>query len=77
MFSSLNFFDYVIIISGVLLCFKRVAEMERWHTLRVLVLSSMLTCIVIVFFVAYGFTFGEPHYFDYDCPSREHFCVTE
>ncbi len=78
MFQSLNFFDYVIILSGALLCFKRVAEMERYHDLRVVILTTILSAVVILFFVAVGFTFGNPHYFYYDdCPSPEHFCYTE
>ena len=57
MFSNFNFFDYVIILSGLLLCFKRVAEMERYHLVRVVVLTSILSFFVILFF-GFGLTFG-------------------
>ena len=75
MFQSLNFFDYVIILSGALLCFKRVAEMERYHDLRVVILTTIFSFIVFVFFLAFGLSLGDPIY--YDCPSAEHFCMTE
>jgi uncharacterized membrane protein YesL len=75
MFSSLNFVDYIILISGGILCLKRVAQMERYHNLRVVVLTTILSFIVFFFFLAYGVTFGDPIY--YDCPSPEHFCMTE
>jgi hypothetical protein len=74
MFSDLNFLDYVIILFGVLLCLKRVAEMERYHALRVVVLSVVLGFVAGFFFLAFALTFGEP--FQYECPP-EHFCHTE
>ena len=78
MFSNFNFVDYVILISGGLLCLKRVAQMERYHYLRVVVLTTILSFIVLLFFLAYGFTLGSPHYYYYeDCPSPEHFCLSE
>lgn len=58
MFQSLNFFDYVIILSGALLFLKRVAEMERYHDLRVVILTTIFSSVVIVSFLAYGFTLG-------------------
>ena len=58
MFPNLNFFDYVIILSGALLCLKRVAEMERYHDLRVVILTTIFSSVLIVSFLAYGFTLG-------------------
>ena len=49
MFSNLNFFDYVIILPGLLLCFKRVAEMERYHLVRVVLLTSILSIVLLLF----------------------------
>jgi hypothetical protein len=60
MFPGFNFFDYLIILSGTLLCLKRVAEMERYHDLRVVVLTTILSSFVILFFLGYGFTLGNP-----------------
>jgi hypothetical protein len=61
-FSFAYYADWLIILSGVLLCLKRVAEMERYHMLRVVVLTSILSCFVVIFFLAYGFTLGNPGY---------------
>ena len=58
MFSHLNFFDYVIILSGALVCLKRIAEMQRYHELRIVLLTSIFSVIVILFFLGYGLTFG-------------------
>ncbi|HSE16271.1 MAG TPA: hypothetical protein VLB46_04415 [Pyrinomonadaceae bacterium] len=74
MFANLNFLDYVIILSGIILCLKRVAEMERYHALRVIVLSVVLCFIGGLLFLFFAATFGEPYPFD--C-LPEHFCHTE
>ena len=74
MFQSLYFIDYVIILSGALLCFKRVAEMERYHDLRVVILTTILSSVVFVLFLAFSVTL-DPIYDE--CPSTAHFCYTE
>ena len=73
MFPDPNFVDYIIILFGVLLCFKKVAQIERHHELRILIITSILSAIVLLFW--FGLTFGERIY--NDCPSPEHFCLTE
>ena len=65
-FTAADYADFLIILSGVLLCFKRVAEMQRYHTLRVVVLTSVLSFFVILFFIGYGFRLGAPPRFT-DC----------
>jgi len=65
-YSATYYADWVIILSGVLLCFKRVAEMERYHMLRVVVLTAILSYFVILFFVGYGLTLGNPVYHQCD-----------
>ena len=76
MHSGLNFFDYVIILSGFVLCLKRVADMERYHVLRVVVLTSILGVVLVIIFQAFVATF-----FYYpppaDCGDDGHFCLTE
>lgn len=57
-FTAADYADFLIIFSGVLLCFKRVAEMQRYHTLRVVVLTSVLSVFVILFFLGYGLRLG-------------------
>jgi hypothetical protein len=64
--STLNLLDVVALLMGVILLLKRVANMDRYHTLRVVVLTSILSCLVIWFFFGYGFSLGNPHKFD-DC----------
>ena len=56
----------VLLLAGAFLLFKRVAEMDRYHNLRVFVLVTILSFFVIVFFLAYGLTMGNPHR-NYNC----------
>lgn len=74
MHSGLNFFDYVIMLSGFVLCLKRVADMERYHVLRVVVLTSILGVIAVILFQAFAWTF-----FYYapppPCDNDGHFCI--
>jgi len=56
MFSTFNFVDFVIILPGVILVFKRVTEMERYHVLRVVALTTILSFFLVLFFLSYGFT---------------------
>jgi len=53
---TFNFVDYVVIFSGVLVCLRRIAQMESYHTLRVVVLTMILSFFVILFFLSYGFS---------------------
>ena len=76
MLSNLNFLDYVIILPGVLICLKRIAEMQRYHILRVVIITSILSIVVIHFFLVFGQTFGIGKQFD--CvPDGIHFTETE
>lgn len=80
MLSNLNFLDYVIILSGLLLCFKRLADMERFHVLRVVILTSILSFFVILFFLGHCFTFGTPLCtppIQWNDAGNEHFTCTE
>jgi hypothetical protein len=47
MFPDFNFVDYVMVLLGFLLCFKRVAEMERYYGLRIIVLTSILGAVAV------------------------------
>ena len=76
MHSGLNFFDYVIMLSGFVLCLKRIADMERYHALRVVVLTSILGVVVVLLLQAFSaafFYYPPPPDCDYD----GHFCLTE
>ena len=78
MFSDLNFFDYVIIVSGALVFLKRIVEMERYHLVRVVLLTSILSFVPIFFFLGYVLMSGS-----YTCTppiefnDTEHFTCTE
>ena len=41
--------DVLIVFTGVLLLFRRVAQMERHHTLRVFLIAAVLSCTLIYF----------------------------
>ena len=62
MFTDFNFVDCVMMLLGLLLCFKRVAEMERYHELRVIVLTSIFGVIVVLFLIGLGSQFDESQY---------------
>ena len=74
-FSFSNALDLVFFFTGVLLVFRKVAQMERHHTLRVFLLTAVLSIGVICFFLAYGFTLGNPPPLR-DCCDQQ-FCLTE
>jgi dolichyl-phosphate-mannose--protein O-mannosyl transferase len=75
-FELANPVHLVPLLFGVVLLLKKAAEMERYHNLRVIVLTAILSWIVICFFVAYGLTLGNPIE-PYDCVDEQHFCMTE
>jgi hypothetical protein len=56
----------MLLAIGIVLFLKKVAEMDRYHVLRVVVLTVILSCIVIYFFLEIGLTLGDPYSFD-DC----------
>jgi len=62
MFSDFNFVDYVVIFFGVLLTLKRVAQMERYHYLRVIILTSIFGVILVLFVLELGSMFDESEY---------------
>ena len=57
--------NYLLFALGAILSLKRVAEMERYHRLRVVLLTSILSCFVAYFFLMFSFTLGDP--WAYDC----------
>ncbi|HEV8133149.1 MAG TPA: hypothetical protein VGP85_00660 [Pyrinomonadaceae bacterium] len=73
-----NIRDLVMVFTGVLLLFRRVAQMERHHTLRVFLLTAVLSIGVICFFLMFGFTLGNPPPLRDPCDiSPQQFCLTE
>jgi len=69
--------SFALFLIGVGLSLKRAAEMHRYFRVRVVVFTSILTCMVVYLFLVYGFTFGNPP-LEYECdPTGQHFCLTE
>jgi len=59
----------VLLFGGAFLLLKIVANMDRYHNLRLFVLVAIFTLLVIVFFLEYGFTLGNP----IRCGAGDHF----
>jgi predicted secreted protein len=55
MLFDLDPLNVFIFLSGVAFLFKKVADMDRYHELRVLLLTTVLSTIVIVLFFGYCF----------------------
>ena len=54
--------DYFVITVGVLLLFKKIADMEKYHWARVVFLTLILSWFAVMFFV--GTALGPPRF---DC----------
>ena len=70
MFSTFSLSDVLhvlIVLAGGVFLFKKVAEMSRYHNLRVWALTLILSCIVVYFFLAWGLTMGGGVYQFDDC----------
>ncbi|HSL54885.1 MAG TPA: hypothetical protein VK868_10850 [Pyrinomonadaceae bacterium] len=75
MFPNPNFADYVIILFGLVFCFKRVAQMERYPDLRDTILTSIVGAILLLFFVGLVSSYDNP--VQYDCACADHFTLSE
>jgi hypothetical protein len=76
-FTISNALDLGFCFMGVLLIFRKVAQMERHHTLRVFLLTAVLSIGVICFFLAYGFTLGNGPSPTLDSCEPQQYCLTE
>lgn len=74
MFPDLNFVDYVMILLGALLLCKRVAEMERYHDLKIIILTSIFGTVLMLFFLAFISTFDNWPLCE---PGPDHFTESE
>ena len=68
--------DVVALLIGAVLLLKKTADMERYHGLRVIVLTSILSLIAILLFLGYGLKQSGLIYAP-DCVDEQHFCLTE
>ena len=74
MLSNFTFFDILVLISGILWLLKKIAEMDRYDDLRVIVLTVILSCAAL-----YGYNYvwleaGNAEYFEDDCRVEQRFC---
>ncbi len=65
MFPDFNFVDYVMVLLGLLLCFKKAAEMERYHHLKVIIFTSIFGAIVVILLLGVGSAFDNNWQYDY------------
>ena len=76
MFPDFNFVDAVVMFLGVLFCFKKVAQMERHHNLRVIVLTAICGAILLLFFFWFSATLRDARDYD-DAGGADHFTLSE
>ena len=74
-FTISNALDLVFFVTGVLLVFRKVEHMERHHTLRVFLLTAVLS-IAVIFVFNYVFTLVSPTSTLDSCEPQQ-FCLTE
>ena len=75
-FTLSNAYDLVIVFVGVLLLFRKIAQIERYHTLRVVLITAVLSVGLMFFFLLYGLTLGTTVPLQ-DCSDPQQFCLTE
>ncbi len=75
MFPNPNFIDYVIILFGLVFCFKRAAEIERYPDLKDIILTSIVGAILLLFLVA--LVSSVDNSFQYDRPCADQFTLSE
>lgn len=73
MFSTFAPIDVFIFVSGFVFVLKKVADMDRYQTLRTVVLTMILGAIVIFFLLRLR---SDGRLFEPAC-DPEHFCLTE
>jgi ABC-type transport system involved in cytochrome c biogenesis permease subunit len=73
MFSTFALIDLSIFISGFVFVLKKVADMDRYQTLRTVVLTMILGAIVVYFILMFA---SDGQLFEPAC-DPEHFCMTE
>lgn len=61
---SFDAIDLFLLVIGGFLLLKKVAELEGHHRLRVAILTVVFSVPVILFFLGYGLTLGNPHHFE-------------
>jgi hypothetical protein len=60
MLSESNILELIIVFAGILLLFRKIVVMERHHTLRVFIMTSIFSCAAIYFFFVYCTRVSDP-----------------
>ena len=66
--------QFLIFLTGAILSVKKLSEMERYQSLRVFVLTAMLSYIVLYFIAVNCFPYD---YLIESDPAVDHFTLTE
>lgn len=74
MFSTLAPIDLLIFVSGFAVGLKKVADMDRYQTLRTVVLTAILGSIAIYFILMFA---SDGRLFESNDCEPQHFCMTE
>ena len=77
MFTTVSFADLLIFFAGFIWVLKKVAEMERYHSLRVFVITTILSSIVIYFFILMTLGPSPLSNCTPDYPEADHFTLSE
>jgi hypothetical protein len=77
MFSSFTILDVLIFITGAMWLLKKIAEMDRYDDLRVIVLTVILSCVALYGFKYVWLQAGNAEYFEPDCRVEQRFCYEE
>lgn len=51
-------FEFVVVLVGVILVFKRIVDIDGYHLERVIILTAILSIGAIYLFLGLGVTFG-------------------
>ncbi|HET6979260.1 MAG TPA: hypothetical protein VFI24_23210 [Pyrinomonadaceae bacterium] len=62
--SPANAIQFLTALVGIFLLLKKIAEMEKFHTVRVVVLTLILSWLTVMFFLGFSleYSFGPPEY---------------
>jgi len=66
--------EVLVLLIGVILVIKRLADMDKYYEVRLIVISLILSGIAILFFIGYGL--GAAGRFNTNC-TEGHYCMTE
>lgn len=75
--STFTTFDFFVFLAGAVWLLKQVTDGDRYHELRVLVLTVILSCVVLYGFNSVWLEVMNYDYFEHDSTDAEHFTLSE